>query len=180
MNLVDEPLPGVKIFKPFIFHDERGEFVKTFHESQLADLGIAFNLKEEFFSISNAGVIRGMHFQRPPFAHQKFVYCIQGAVIDVVLDLRTTSPTYGRFSAFELSAQNRHVVHIPHGFAHGFLSLKDQSILIYKTDMVHSPEHDAGVLWSGFGYEWPTGNTTPIVSSRDSSFPSLAGLSSPF
>jgi dTDP-4-dehydrorhamnose 3,5-epimerase len=180
MQLIDEPLPGVQILKPPVFHDARGEFVKTFHESLLADLGIAINLKEEFFSTSNAGVIRGMHFQIPPYDHQKIVYCIQGSVIDVVLDLRTNSPTYGRFAAFELSALNRHIVSIPTGFAHGFLSLEDHSTLIYKTDREHSPSHDAGVLWNGFGYNWPLGAKAPIISKRDSDFPRLEDLSNPF
>jgi len=95
MDLINEPLPGVKILKPFVHLDERGEFVKTFHEQQLADHGIEIKLREEFFSCSNAGVIRGMHFQLPPFAHRKIVYCISGAVLDVVLDLRKSSPTLG-------------------------------------------------------------------------------------
>jgi len=180
MDLINEPLPGVKILKPFVHLDERGEFVKTFHEQQLADHGIEIKLREEFFSCSNAGVIRGMHFQLPPFAHRKIVYCISGAVLDVVLDLRKSSPTYGRFAAFELSAANRHMVSIPIGFAHGFLSLVDHSTLIYKTDAVHSPEHDAGVLWNGFGFEWPSVVDPPTVSLRDSRFPPFLGLDSPF
>ena len=180
MKLIDEPLPGIRILKPFIHSDERGEFVKTFNEVQLAEHGINMTLREEFFSCSNTGVIRGMHFQLPPYAHQKIVYCISGAVLDVVLDLRKGSTTYGRYAAFELSASNRHVVSIPIGFAHGFLSLEDHSTLIYKTDAVHSPEHDAGVLWSGFGHKWPVVANPPIVSARDSQFPPLSGVNSPF
>lgn len=180
MNLVDEPLPGLKILKPFVHSDERGEFVKPFNEVQLANHGINITLREEFFSSSSAGVIRGMHFQIPPFAHQKIVYCISGAVLDVVLDLRKSSPTYGHHAAFELSANNRHVVSIPIGFAHGFMSLEDHSTLIYKTDVVYSSDHDAGILWNGFGYEWPVVMDPPIVSVRDSQFPPLSGVNSPF
>jgi dTDP-4-dehydrorhamnose 3,5-epimerase len=154
MTLISEPLPGVKILRPFVFEDARGNFVKPFHEDQLAAQGIRLTVREEFFSTSAAGVLRGMHFQVPPHAHQKLVYCITGRVLDVVLDLRKASPTFGQAAGFELSAANRHVVHIPVGFAHGFLALEDRSCLVYKTDAVHAPACDAGIRWDSFGFEW--------------------------
>jgi dTDP-4-dehydrorhamnose 3,5-epimerase len=181
MELIDEPLPGVKILRPFVFEDARGNFVKPFHENQLAAHGIHIDVREEFFSTSAAGVLRGMHFQVPPHAHQKLVYCITGKVLDVLLDLRKESPTFGQSVAFELSASNRHVVYIPVGFAHGFYSLEDHSCLVYKTDAVHAPDSDRGVLWNSFGFDWPIpAGSEPSISGRDISHPALSDFDSPF
>ena len=179
MTLVEEPLTGIKVFRPFVYEDERGNFVKPFHEGQLAEHGISMDVKEEFFSTSVAGVLRGMHFQLPPHAHQKLVYCITGRVLDVLLDLRNGSPTYGKSCAVELSAVNRHIVHIPVGFAHGFLSLEDNSCLVYKTDSVHAPSSDAGILWNSFGYQWPT-DMELVISERDNIHLSFSKFQSPF
>ena len=179
MQLISEPLPGVKVLRPFVFEDARGNFVKPFHEEQLAAHGIAMTVREEFFSTSAAGVLRGMHFQVPPHAHQKLVYCITGRVLDVVLDLRRESSTFGQAKGFELSAANRHVVHIPVGFAHGFLSQEDNSCLVYKTDVIHAPACDAGVLWDSFDFQWPL-QEAPVISARDAQFPALAEFQSPF
>lgn len=180
MDLIAEPLPGVKILRPFVFEDARGSFVKPFHESQLAAHGISFRVREEFFSISSAKVLRGMHFQLPPHDLQKLVYCIQGRVLDVLLDLRTASPTFGQSCRFELSAANRHVVHIPVGFAHGFLSMEDGSCLVYKTDATHAPDSDSGIRWDSFGFDWPLSGTQPEISKRDLDHPTLSEFKSPF
>jgi dTDP-4-dehydrorhamnose 3,5-epimerase len=180
MDLIAEPLPGVKVLRPFVFEDNRGCFVKPFHEGQLAAHGIVFPVREEFFSVSAANVLRGMHFQRPPHAHQKLVYCSQGRVVDVLLDLRTTSPTFGQSCAFELSEANRHLAYIPVGLAHGFLSIEDGSCLVYKTDAVHAPESDVGIKWDSFGFDWPLGGATPEVSQRDSAHPPMTNFESPF
>jgi dTDP-4-dehydrorhamnose 3,5-epimerase len=180
MDLISEPLPGVNILRPFVFEDARGCFVKPFHEGQLKAHGISFQVREEFFSTSAANVLRGMHFQLPPHAHQKLVYCIQGRVLDVLLDLRTGSATFGQSCGFELSAANRHVLHIPVGFAHGFLSMEDGSCLVYKTDTVHAPESDAGVRWDSFGFDWPLSGAQPEISKRDSEQPALSEFKSPF
>jgi len=204
VNLTSEPLPGVKVLRPFVFEDARGNFVKPFHEDQLAVHGIAIHVQEEFFSTSAAGVLRGMHFQTPPHAHQKLVYCITVSVIDVVLDLRKDSPTFGQSAGFELSAANRHIVHIPVGFAHGFCSIEDHSCLVYKTDAVHAPANDGGILWSSFGFPWKDSTEsklrveveeieplklkraaltvpfTPTISDRDGKFPAFEDFVSPF
>jgi dTDP-4-dehydrorhamnose 3,5-epimerase len=180
MQLISIPLPGIKVLRPFVFEDTRGNFVKPFHEEQLAYHGIAMSVREEFFSTSEIDVLRGMHFQIPPHSHQKLVYCITGRVLDVVLDIRKDSPTYGKAAAFELSAANRHVVHIPVGFAHGFISQEDKSCLVYKTDAVHAPECDAGILWNSFGFEWPSSTDTPTISLRDLNHPNFSNFKSPF
>jgi dTDP-4-dehydrorhamnose 3,5-epimerase/CDP-3, 6-dideoxy-D-glycero-D-glycero-4-hexulose-5-epimerase len=181
MELIDEPLPGVKILRPFVFDDSRGNFVKPFHDGQLAAHGIHLNLREEFYTTSNANVIRGMHFQAPPHDHQKLVYCISGKVLDVLLDLRKTSATYGQHARFEVSAENKHVVYIPIGFAHGFLSLEDHSCLVYKTDTVHHPSSDRGIRWNSFGCPWPNQSAASLsISARDELHPPFAEFVSPF
>ena len=180
MELIAEPLPGVKVLRPFVFEDSRGCFVKSFHEGQLAAHGIVFPVREEFFSISAANVLRGMHFQRPPHALQKLVYCVQGRVLDVLIDLRTASPTFGQSCAFELSGANRHIAYIPVGLAHGFLSMENDSCLVYKTDVVHAPESDVGIKWDSFGFAWPLGGATLEVSKRDSEHPAMSDFVSPF
>ena len=178
MKVVSEPLPGIKVLEPFMSKDHRGEFVKPFHEKQLQAVGIEFTLKEEFFSVSSKGVIRGMHFQAPPAAHSKLIYCIQGSVEDVVLDIRKGSPTYGNLTSVELSETNRNIIYIPQGFAHGFKSTSERSILIYKTDFVHSPQYDLGVLWNSFEFEW--GEEDPILSTRDQGHPAFQDFVTPF
>ncbi len=181
MELISEPLPGVKILRPFVFEDARGNFVKPYHEAQLAGHGIQMTVREEFFSTSSSGVLRGMHFQIPPDEHQKLVYCITGRVLDVLLDLRKQSPTFGKAVDFELSAANRHIVHIPVGIAHGFLSIEDNSCLIYKTDAVHAPKSDRGILWNSIGFVWPLpSGTDPTISGRDLAHLPLNQFDSPF
>ena len=178
MTLIDEPLPGVKILRPFVFEDARGNFVKPFHEGQLAEHGISMNVREEFFSTSGRNVLRGMHFQIPPHAHQKLIYCISGRVLDVLLDLRKSSPTFGKSVGLELSAASHHVLYLPVGIAHGFVSLEDDSCLVYKTDAVHSPEHDAGLAWDSFGFKWPVADA--VISGRDLHHPAFGSFDSPF
>lgn len=178
MQLIDEPLPGTKVFKPFVFVDARGNFVKPFHEDQFAEHGIQMHVREEFYSTSAKDVLRGMHFQVPPHAHQKIIYCIRGKVLDVLLDLRKESSTFGCSVGIELSQQNRHVLFVPKGFAHGFLSLENDSCLVYKTDAVHVKDSDCGVRWDSFGFDWPA--LMPLISERDLLHPKLQEYISPF
>jgi len=177
MKVLPTELDGVFILKPNVFEDARGSFVKTYHEELFASCGIRFAPKEEFFSVSGKDVLRGMHFQRPPAAHDKLVYCPVGRVLDVVLDLRSTAKGV-RWIARELSAANREMLFIPVGCAHGFLALEDDSMMVYLTSTVHSPSHDAGVLWNSFGFDWPVKN--PTLSERDQRFSALSEFQSPF
>lgn len=178
LKLQPTVLAGVCVLQPAQFEDHRGSFVKTFHEETFRSLGIPFAPREEFFSISHKNVVRGMHFQKPPAAHDKLVYCPQGRVLDVVVDLRKRSQTFGRSFSRELSAANREMLFIPIGFAHGFLALEEQTMMVYQTSTVHAPAADAGILWNSFGFDWPV--TEPILSPRDQGFPSLADFDSPF
>lgn len=171
---------GVYLLEPFSHSDVRGDFVKTFHIGQVKDAELNFELREEFYSISHKNVLRGMHFQMPPHSHQKIVSCLAGAVLDVLVDLRKSEPTFGKALSFELSATNRRVLWIPVGVAHGFLSLCDKSFVIYKTDKQHFPEFDQGVHWDSFGFKWPTTESSFLISSRDSNHPRFDQFESPF
>lgn len=164
--------------RPRVFEDNRGHFIKVFHEEQFRSHGIEAKFAEEYYSVSRKGVLRGLHFQIPPMDYVKMVYCVAGTVLDAIVDLRVGSPTYGTFKLIELSAEKANLVFLPSGLAHGFLTLSDQAILIYKVSTAHSPEHDSGILWNSVGIPWP--EPSPILSDRDRSFPTLAAFVSPF
>ncbi len=171
-------LNGAYIITLPAFYDDRGSFVKTFHDTTLKEHGINFQLKESYFSFSKKDVIRGMHFQLPPHHHAKVVFCPHGAIEDVIVDLRRDSPTYGQYAATVLSAENHKAYYIPKGFAHGFKSLTDDAITYYLVSSEYSKEHDTGVLYNSFGHVWNVEN--PIISERDLSFPELKDFNSPF
>ena len=178
MEKIPTPFAGAFLVRPPLFTDARGGFVKTFHRDRFREFGVEPVFTEEFYSTSAKDVIRGMHFQMPPADHDKYVCCLVGEVRDVILDLRGASPTYGQHFAVELSSENRLGLYIPSGFAHGFLSLNDGSLMLYKTTTVHAPACDAGIRWNSFGCDW--GVAAPIVSARDAAFPALAEFASPF
>jgi dTDP-4-dehydrorhamnose 3,5-epimerase len=178
MKATPTEIPGLLILTPNIFEDARGIFVKTYHAEQFRQLGLAFEPKEEFYSVSKKGVLRGMHFQLPGAAHDKLVFPVTGSALDVVLDLRKASPCYGRHFVRQLDAPRRELLFIPAGCAHGFLSLADDTVMVYQTSTVHSPAHDCGVLWNSFGCAWPVAD--PILSSRDRGFVPLSEFQSPF
>ena len=180
MIVVEEPLPGVRLLELKSFVDDRGEFVKTFHGRMLAELGLSFQLREEFFSVSGKNVVRGMHFQVPPAAHQKMVYCLAGSVLDVLVDLRSGLPTYGKSWSITLTGRRRQALYIPAGVAHGFLSMSENSCMVYKTDHEHSPENDMGIRWDSFGFQWPCAAAGIQLSPRDHQHPPLVDFVSPF
>ncbi len=169
---------AVIILLPKIFEDTRGRFAKTFHYDLFEKLGLPVDWREEFYSISKKGVIRGMHYQPPPYDHHKMVYCLSGRIFDVILDLRDGSPTYGSHVSIEISAEYGEVLIIPPGFAHGFCTLSDEAIMQYKVSSIYSPEHDTGVLWNSFGCAWP--DDRPIISDRDTKLLPLSSINPPF
>lgn len=171
-------LPGV--FEINLFHatDRRGTFVKPYHKDTLETHGLVSEFRESFYSTNKKGVIRGMHFQYPPHEHAKIVYCTSGKLIDVILDLRKGSPTFGKWAHVELSGDNYKAVYLPVGVAHGFCALEDNTTMVYLTSTVHTPVSDAGVLYNSFEYPWPVEN--PVLSERDLAFPALANLNTPF
>lgn len=178
MHIEVLPLQGACLITLPASTDVRGSFVKTFHETNLGAAGIQFTLRESYFSFSHKDVIRGMHFQLPPHQHSKVVFCPQGAILDVIVDLRRHSGTYGQHYATELSADNHKAYFIPEGFAHGFKALTDNAMTYYLVSSEYSKEHDTGIRYDSFGFDW--GVKEPIISARDLSFAALADFDSPF
>jgi len=178
MRIVPTPIPGCLQLLPDVLRDERGSFVKTFHQDVFRENGLATDFAEEYYSVSYKRVLRGLHFQRPPKDHVKLVYCVTGTVLDAVLDLRLGSPTYGEHAAIELSAEKGNLLYIPKGLAHGFYTKSDLAVMLYKVTTVYAPEHDTGVLWNSAGIQWA--DEEPILSSRDRGFLKLRDFQSPF
>lgn len=169
--ITETSLAGAYLLKLDAFEDNRGSFVKTFAETALKQAGISFTLRESYFSLSKKDVIRGMHFQTPPHQHAKVVFCPQGAILDVIVDLRKSSATYGQYFAHELSAENHMAYYIPEGFAHGFKSLTDDAMTYYLVSSEYSRDNDTGIRYDSIGYDWQVEN--PIISDRDLSFVGL-------
>lgn len=171
-------LPDARLITLPRFADQRGSFVKTFNDEVFRKQGILFETKESYFSYSEQDVIRGMHFQTPPYQHAKVVFCPKGAILDVIIDLRKDSATYGQYEAHILSAENHLAYYIPEGFAHGFKALEPDSITYYLVSSGHEPQSDTGIRFDSFGMDWDCAD--PIVSDRDRSFGTLAAFNSPF
>jgi dTDP-4-dehydrorhamnose 3,5-epimerase len=171
-------IPGCFELLPKIVADERGTFVKTFHRDMFLEHGLETNFAEEYYSRSAHGVLRGLHFQLPPQDHVKIVYCVDGEVLDAVVDLRIGSPTYGTHQTFSLSGEKANMLYIPAGLAHGFYVTGSHATMMYKVTTVYSPEHDAGIHWQSAGIPWPV--EQPVVSLRDARFAPLAAFESPF
>jgi len=178
MTIRETPLPGLVEIQPFVARDPRGTFVKTFHEADYRRLGLPAHYAEEYYSLSHRGVLRGMHFQVPPHDHAKVVTCVAGKVLDVVVDLRAGSPTFGRIHSIELDDERATMLVIPSGMAHGFLALSESAIMYYQVTTAYSREHDAGIRWDSLGIPWPM--TDVILSDRDREFPAFADFKSPF
>jgi len=157
--------------------DLRGKLVKTFHEEIFKEKGLENQFVEEYFSVSQKGVLRGLHVQLPPQACKKLLYCINGRVLDVLVDLRINSPCYGKPICFEVSADKANVLYIPEGIAHGFYVLSDTSTIVCKMSKVYAPEYDTGISWKSVDI-WPTDN--PILSEKDKNLPLLKNFNSPF
>ncbi len=160
------------------FEDNRGLFVKTFNKEIFDKFGITHRFEEEYYSVSHNNVLRGMHFQLPPHEVTKIVYCVSGEIMDVVIDLRANSPTYGKSLQLTLSSEKANMLYIPSGLAHGFYTVSNEAIMCYKVSGVYSQEDDTGILWSSAGIPWPTIN--PIISKRDLEFHTLSEFMTPF
>ena len=171
-------IPDCFQIKPNIHSDFRGRFIKVFQKNAFVQLGLNTDFVEEYYSNSHLGLLRGLHFQEPPFEHVKLVYCVEGEVFDVLLDLRVGSPTFGKTAVITLSAKLGNYLYIPKGLAHGFCVTSEKATLVYKVSTVYSTEHDAGILWNSVNIDWPT--TSPLLSSRDLSFQSMKDFVSPF
>lgn len=171
-------ITGVMELRPRVHRDGRGRFVKPFHAPTFRANGLACDFAETFYTTSRRGVLRGMHLQLPPHDHEKLVFCASGEVLDVVVDLRVGSPTYGAHATCLLGDESGNVLYVPRGVAHGFYALSDDALLVYQVTTPHSPAHDGGVRWDSAGVDWP--DSDPVISPRDHALPTLAEFRSPF
>ena len=177
-KFVSTDIPGCYELLPQKMADIRGSFVKTFQRSVFIQNGLETDWREEYHSLSHKGVLRGMHFQLPPYDHVKIVYCPMGEVFDVVLDLRMDSPAFGQHVHFRLSDEKANIIYIPKGCAHGFYTVSDQAVMMYKVSTEYVSEVDTGILWNSFGASWS--DNSPIMSERDKSFIHFSQFNSPF
>ncbi|GHT20183.1 dTDP-4-dehydrorhamnose 3,5-epimerase [Bacteroidia bacterium] len=178
MKIINTPFDGLFVLENMCLQDARGGFLKPFSFDIFKENALDTYFKEFYFSVSKKDVIRGMHFQLPPFEHTKLVYVSKGKIRDVVVDIRKNSKTFKQAFSVELDDYSGRYLYIPKGFAHGFLSLEDDTIVNYAQTSGYSKEHDCGILFSSIGYDWQI--KKPIVSERDLQFDSLNNFKSPF
>ncbi|OGX87229.1 dTDP-4-dehydrorhamnose 3,5-epimerase [Hymenobacter glacialis] len=182
MEVIPKKLAGVVEFIPRLFGDPRGVFYETFSARLMQEAGLPADLEwvQDNQSKSQPGVLRGLHFQRPPHAQAKLVRVAQGRVLDVVVDIRRDSPTYGQHTTVELSEALGNILYVPVGFAHGFVALEENTLFLYKCSNYYAPASEGGLLWNdpALGINWNIDN--PLVSAKDAILPTLAELDSPF
>lgn len=182
MNVIKTDIEGVVIIEPRIFTDARGYFFESFSERDFCKEVREIKFVQDNESKSSYGVMRGLHFQRPPFTQSKLVRVIKGAVLDVAVDIRKGSPTYGQHVAVELTEDNHRQFFVPRGFAHGFAVLSDEAIFQYKCDNFYAPEADGGIsiLDESLGIDWRIPMDKAILSEKDTKHPLLKDFDSPF
>ncbi|MBE0497403.1 dTDP-4-dehydrorhamnose 3,5-epimerase [Sulfurospirillum sp. T05] len=176
MEFVRTAIPDVVLIKPTVHGDHRGYFVETFRQDALASfLGFSVAFCQDNESKSSKGVLRGLHYQLPPFAQTKLVRVIQGSVLDIALDIRQGSPTFGRHVSVCLSEANKHQLLVPRGFAHGFVVLEEETVFAYKVDNYYSPENDRGIAYNdpNLGIDWQLPHEALKLSAKDTTQPSF-------
>ena len=167
MKVTPLPIDGVLLIEPDVFHDERGYFLESYNENRFMDAGITTKFVQDNHSMSNKGVLRGLHYQIPPHDQGKLVRVVRGAATDVIVDIRKNSPTYGKHLSVSINEINRLMLWIPPGFAHGFLALEDNTVFLYKCSKVYNKNAERGIIWNDpqLAIDW--GHTNPKVSSKD-------------
>ena len=157
MEFIPSSIPEVILIKPQVFGDSRGFFIESYKKTLFEKNGITANFIQDNHSMSSKGVLRGLHYQLDPKSQGKLVRCVSGAVFDVAVDIRRNSPTFGKWVGYELSADNKYMLWIPEGFAHGFVTLKDNTEFLYKTTNEYAPEFDRGIKYNdpSIGINWP-------------------------
>ncbi len=179
MNIITTNIEGVLIVEPQVFGDERGYFFESFSERDFAAAtGLDVKFVQDNESRSKRGVLRGLHFQQEPYAQAKLVRVVQGRVLDVAVDIRKGSPTFGEYVATELSGENHRQMFIPKGFAHGYVVLEDDTIFQYKCDEYYHPETEGGIAWNDpqIAIQWPLPESELILSEKDKNRPLLKDL----
>ena len=181
MNIISTKIEGVYLIKPKIFNDDRGSFFESFNMKVFQkETNQKINFVQDNQSVSSKNILRGLHFQKPPHAQAKLVRVIKGCVLDVVVDLRKKSKTYGKYILEELSEYNNHQLFIPKGMAHGFLSLEDNTIFTYKCSEFYCKEAEDSIIWndSSIGIKWP--DIIPLLSKKDLNAKKFSSFVSPF
>lgn len=187
MEIIKTAIKDVLIIEPRVFKDARGYFFESFSQREFDEkvtpiLGHSINFVQDNESMSRRGVMRGLHFQRPPFTQSKLVRCVRGAVLDVAVDIRKGSPTYGQHVAVELTEENHRQFFVPRGFAHGFAVLSDIAVFQYKCDEFYHPEADGGIsiVDNSLGIDWKISDAEAILSEKDTKHSMLKDFESPF
>lgn len=175
-------LAEVVLIEPKVFGDQRGYFFESFNQKEFEEHIGPINFVQDNESKSTFGALRGLHFQKPPFAQAKLVRCIQGKVLDVVVDVRKNSLTYGKYITVELSEENKKQLFIPRGFAHGFVTLSEEAVFAYKVDNWYAPEYDSGIIWNDptLNIDWKINKEKVILSSKDQQLSKFKDLETPF
>lgn len=180
MKITETKFPGMLLIEPAVFGDERGYFFESYNAAEFRKAGLEMEFLQDNESKSGKGVLRGLHFQEPPYEQGKLVRVNRGAVLDVTVDIRKNSPTYGEWTAFELTEKNKHMLWIPAGFAHGFLTLEDDTVFIYKCTNVYRKDAENSIRWDDPHLNVDWGISDPIVSEKDKVAPLFSELKSPF
>lgn len=183
INVIKTDIEGVLIIEPKVFGDARGYFLESFNAKEFAEkTGLNINFVQDNESMSSYGVMRGLHFQRPPFTQSKLVRCVRGAVLDVAVDIRKGSPTYGKHVAVELTEDNHRQFFVPRGFAHGFAVLSETAVFQYKCDNFYAPQADGGIsiLDSSLGIDFKIPTEKALLSDKDTKHALLKDFDSPF
>ena len=180
MKIIKTPIPDLLVVEPSVFNDQRGYFFEVYNQEHYYNNNMQMQFVQDNESKSGKNVLRGLHFQKPPFAQGKLVRVIQGKVLDVAVDIRKGSPTYGSYHAVELDAISKRMFYIPEGFAHGFLTMEEDTIFAYKCTNYYNKESEGSLLWSDetIGIKWNIEN--PILSEKDTIAPLFKDFKSPF
>ena len=182
MKFIKTKISDVYIIEPSVFGDNRGYFSESFNLEKFEENICTIKFVQDNESKSSKGILRGLHFQKPPFEQAKLVRCIEGKVIDVAVDIRKGSSTYGKHVAIELTGDNKRQLFVPRGFAHGFLVLSDTATFAYKVDNTYAPEFDAGIRWNDkeLNIQWGLEDSQVMISVKDAELPFLSEFESPF
>lgn len=178
MQFTPGPLKGLVIIEPKVFGDERGYFYESYHKEKFTEAGITEEFVQDNQSVSQKSILRGLHFQKPPFTQSKLVRVIQGEVYDVVVDLRPDSDTFGKWYGITLSGENKTMMYIPVGFAHGFCVTSETALFCYKCGSLYSAENEGGIIWNDpdVNISWPIDANSAVLSEKDKLLPRLADI----
>ena len=175
-------IPGIVVIEPTVLSDKRGYFLESFNKNEFEKAIGKVSFVQDNESRSSKGVLRGLHYQKPPFAQAKLVRCIEGEILDIAVDIRKDSPTYGLYHSDVLSSENKKQLFIPRGFAHGFVVLSEYAVFAYKVDNTYAPDCEAGILWNDkeLGVEWVVNEKEIFISDKDDQLPLFSEFKSPF